>query len=564
MKYATLHVGMLMLLMSVMLSGQSYVQIVWEQRYRALDPGGSPNHTAGYRMALRDRPGVNNDYVYVMAQTWSPYGDFYSCALAKYRASDGFKAWDVDYMAGYVENWLPKAICLDPTGNIFVTGTELDAAGNDWNAMRSYKITADGGQVWRARYRQFYNNSYDIVADENGCAYITGSGGYNLSNWDGRTIKYADTANVNGIGISLWNKSYDGSATSSDLDEFYAIARDSAGFIYVSGGCRDTITGINFVTIKYNAQTGDTVWVRKYDGFGSTDYAVDVVIGDSNYVYVTGESNNGVGQFALVTIKYDSDGGVIWTTRFDSTGANFYPREMAVDPSGNVYVTGRVMGSSTACFTAKYSANGNIAWIRLYVQGDDAYAIALDNSGSVYVTGESDGDDYLTIRYSPDGNLIWSELYDWDMGFDWAYDIVVDNSDFVYVTGLSEDPASGYFWTATIKYQQIIIDIEEECKVQNPNAEGPKLMVSPNPFSDRMEIRYMIQDSRFRIKNPSLKIYDASGRLVKQWDYETIRQSDQITWYGDDDAGRRLPAGIYICQLKNQGGMGTKKLIIVR
>ena len=55
------------------------------------------------------------------------------------------------------------------------------------------------------------------------------------------------------------------------------------------------------------------------------------------------------------------------------------------------------------------------AWVRRYNgpgnSGDQARAIAVDGSGNVYVTGGSDGSgtsgDYATIKYDPQGNELW-------------------------------------------------------------------------------------------------------------------------------------------------------------
>ncbi len=81
---------------------------------------------------------------------------------------------------------------------------------------------------------------------------------------------------------------------------------------------------------------------------------------------------------------------------------------MAVDASGNVYVTGESGGAGTESdyATVKYSPAGLQQWVARYNgpenSFDDATALAVDASGKVYVTGRSSyvgGSVYTTIKY---------------------------------------------------------------------------------------------------------------------------------------------------------------------
>ena len=86
--------------------------------------------------------------------------------------------------------------------------------------------------------------------------------------------------------------------------------------------------------------------------------------------------------------------------------------------------------------------------------------------------------------------------------------------------------------------------------------------VSPNPFTQTTRIRYSILDTGCSTDNPCVMIYDATGRLVRVFYPESSIQ-DQVSvfvWDGTDDAGRRLPAGIFFIELKTGGAARRVKV----
>ncbi|MHA2227230.1 MAG: ABC transporter substrate-binding protein, partial [Candidatus Hodarchaeales archaeon] len=111
-----------------------------------------------------------------------------------------------------------------------------------------------------------------------------------------------------------------------------------------------------------------------------------------------------------------------WAARYNGPGnRGDGASAMAVDASGNIYVTGRSWGSGTGSdyATIKYDPAGTEQWVTRYnglENGNDvAYAIAVDASGNIYVTGRSSGsgtyDDYATIKYDPAGTEQWVARY---------------------------------------------------------------------------------------------------------------------------------------------------------
>ncbi|HVP35770.1 MAG TPA: SBBP repeat-containing protein [Terriglobales bacterium] len=379
----------------------------------------------------------------------------------KYKPN-GDTLWVRKYRGDVGDSWA-NAIAIDGSGNVFVTGaSDTSTTRLDYTTI---KYGSDGTPIWNRRYTaqgtggsSIHDNATAIALDLSGYVYITGTShdsGGGTNGW--ATVKYASN------GDSLWVQRYRGTKT-SDNNQANAITTDNQGYVYVTGWCQDTGQSKNYVTIKYYSDTGDTVWVKRYNGRDNgVDSASAIAVDDSGYVYVTGASVSSSNGYDFVTIKYKPDGDTAWVRRYNGPGNNEdNARAIAVDASGYVYVTGLSFGSGTGedyC-TIKYKPNGDTAWVRRYNgpgnAGDDAHAIAVDGYGNVYVTGESFGSgenyDYATIKYDAAGNTIWVKRYNGPANFhDYAYAIALDNSGNVYVTGESFGTGTDYDY-ATIKY----------------------------------------------------------------------------------------------------------------
>jgi hypothetical protein len=212
------------------------------------------------------------------------------------------------------------------------------------------------------------------------------------------------------------------------------------------------------------AETVDTAWVRRYNGPGNLeDYAVAIAVDGSGNAYVTGYSKGNATDYGYATIKYYPDGDTGWVRRYNGPGnGDAAAYDIAVDDSGYIYVTGTSYGSGTYYdyATIKYKPNGDIAWVERYNgpanSNDDAIAIAVDDSHYVYVTGSSKVSetdwDYATIKYYPNGDTVWVRRYNGPgNSYDMASAIAVDDSGYVYVTGYSQGSGTLYDY-ATIKY----------------------------------------------------------------------------------------------------------------
>jgi len=201
-------------------------------------------------------------------------------------------------------------------------------------------------------------------------------------------------------------------------------------------------------------------WVARYNGpTNEYDEGQAIAVDASGNVYVTGYSGED-----YVTIKYDTSGQEQWVARYNGGSG----RAIAVDSSGNVYVTGQsvLSGGSLDYATIKYDSAGKQQWVARYngpaSDYDSASSIVVDSSGNVYVTGESlglgTGLDYATIKYNSAGQQQWVARYNGlGNGDDYAAyagAIVLDGSGNVYVTGGSAGSGTSDDY-ATIKYNSL-------------------------------------------------------------------------------------------------------------
>ena len=105
-----------------------------------------------------------------------------------------------------------------------------------------------------------------------------------------------------------------------------------------------------------------------------------------------------------------------------------------------------------------------------------------------------------------------------------------------------------------------------------------EIVSTPNPFTKNTAIRLPMADVNQR-NDISLAIYDAEGRLVKQFNHlsasggiEPLRRhsygasaaSNYVIWDGRDDKGHPLPAGVYVGRVKLCNQIKNLSIILVR
>ncbi len=252
-----------------------------------------------------------------------------------------------------------------------------------------------------------------VVADSSGNAYVASKG-------DSKALllKYGASGDI------LWQRTL----ADSSSDEYYDAALDDSGNVHVLGLSYTDGTVLNKILLaKYNS-SGVIQMQRTLEGSGD-DLGRDVAVDSSGNVYTISTSySSGAGASDLLIVKYNSSGVIQWQRTLGNSDENF-GSGIAVDSSGNVYVTGLFYPFPNKLILAKYNTSGTIQWQRaLYgtdaTSGDD---VVVDDSGNVYVVGQV-GSACLIAKYNSSGVIQWQLTLDGSAGTEYGVDASVDSS----------------------------------------------------------------------------------------------------------------------------------------
>lgn len=301
-----------------------------------------------------------------------------------------------------------------------------------------------------------------VAVDGRGNVYVAG---YTYGFFDAQSFAGGEDiclVKFDSSGIKLWTRL----CGSDNIEEARGVAVDGYGNVYIAGltfGSFDGQTnagGLDICLIKYDS-TGNKLWTRLC-GTTGYDFGHGVAVDGYGYVYITGgtqgslDGQTNAGGVDICVIKYDSGGNRLWTRLCGST-AEEQGHGIAVDKSGNVYVSGHT-GSSidgqayagrTDICLIKYDSGGNKLWTRLCgsARNEDGNAVAVDGGGNVYVAGDADSafdgqpfaglNDICLVKYDSGGNKLWTRICGTteDEG---ARGVAADPSGNVYVNGFTE------------------------------------------------------------------------------------------------------------------------------
>jgi hypothetical protein len=350
-------------------------------------------------------------------------------------------------------------IAVDGSGNAYLTGrtsssnfptqNSYDASHNGGSYDAFVTRLSSSGSLAYGTYLGGSGNDYGvgIAIDGSGNAYVTGvtsSSDFPTVNPNQATIQGLTeifVTKVSSAGESLTYSTYLGG---ENHDQGRSIAVDVSGCAYVTGFTAST----NFPTknahdASYNGGTwdgivtklssaGDSLIYSTFLGGGADDRGFSIAVDASGCAYVAGNtlsanfpiqnaydtSYNGGSNDAFVAKLSSSGNALIYSTYLGGRSED-YARSLAVDSSGNAYLTGGTASYDfptqnpfqatipvaddpyADAFVAKLDSMGNSLIYSTYLGGvsnDNGLGIAVDGRGNAYVTGVTEASDFPTLN----------------------------------------------------------------------------------------------------------------------------------------------------------------------
>jgi uncharacterized protein (TIGR03437 family) len=346
-----------------------------------------------------------------------------------------------------------RAIAVDVQGNAYITGTAASLDFPVKNAIQATtggsgdafvaKLNASGSALVYSTYLGGIANDsgMGIAIDTAGNAYVAGitfSTNFPVKN-PFQSAKGAQqdafVAKINPAGTALVYSTYLGG---NNVDEGYAIAVDAAGSAYVTGYTgstnfplaspfRGANGGVDAFVTKINP-AGSALVYSTYLGGSGTDYGTAIAVDSSGSVYVTGPTasddfllanpiDNTLGSHAVddaFVTKFNPSGSALVYSTYVGGGGGDEPYGLAIDSSGNVYITGRTNSSDfpltnpiqvtrTAfdMFVTEINAAGSARLFSTFIGGsgnESGRGIAVDRLGNIHIAGEGTSTDFPVVR----------------------------------------------------------------------------------------------------------------------------------------------------------------------
>jgi hypothetical protein len=409
------------------------------------------------------------------------------------------------------------------------------------------KTDVHGDTLWTRAYGGTdYDHGYSVQQTSDGGYIVAGeTKSFGAGNWDVYLIK------IDASGDTLWTRTYGGTSSDGAL----SVQCTSDGGYIIVGYTSSFGSGVYLIKTDAN---GDTLWAKTYGG--QIGYSVQQT-SDGGYIIA------GVGSNDIYLIKTDVNGETLLARTYGGDGYECgYSAQRTYD--GGYIITGST-GSFGAggedVYVIRTDTDGDTLWTRTYGGTGDDWGYSVQEISDGYIIAGLTGSfgagwsDVYLVKIDVNGNTLWTKTYG-GTGDDWAHSVQQTQDGGYIITGLTESFGAGK-WDVWLIKTGHETGIEEEEFVRETFF---ILQSRPNPFSQQTVIRYACPSKA------CLKIYDLSGRLTRTFDHSTPQDPmdnqpfNQIVWDGKDNAGKRVPNGVYFLRFNAGEYNTTRKLLMIR
>jgi len=445
-----------------------------------------------------------------------------------------------------------NGIAVDGSNNAYITGSTQSTnfptttgVYQSSNGERSdafvTKLNSSGSTL---AYSTYLGGSSDeigrgIAVDGSNSAYITGytrstnfptTTGVYQSSLGGGTID-AFVTKLNSSGSTLAYSTYLGG--SSD-ESGGGIAVDGSNNAYITGKTESTNfptfgayqisnAGSSDAFVTKFSSGGNALTFSTYIGGNSDEYGIGIAVDGSGNAYITGgtastnfptlsayQSSNAGGTNDAFVTKLNSNGSTLAYSTYIG-GSNYDAgRGIAVDGSGNAYITGTTgsmnfptfgayqssnAGGTNDAFVTKLNSNGSTLAYSTYIGGsnnENGIGIAVDGSNNAYITGFTQSTNFPTLsayqskfggindafvtNLNNSGSALTYSTYLGGGSTDYGHAIAVDGSGNAYVTGSTISTNFPTFGA----YQSTFVGIHDDAFVTKMGSNSSVTLTTPN------------------------------------------------------------------------------------
>jgi len=356
----------------------------------------------------------------------------------------GTQAWRARYHSPLNGDDTGYAIAFAPNGDVLVAGQSGGYVSSTYVTMQTVvRYDSSGNELWANQYGVAAgpNIGRALLVAANGDVFVGGNDGGGNASGNMCVRKLDASGNV------LWTATFDGAAGAYDY--VYALAQAGNGDIVAVGSTTTAATTTDFALMRVDA-SGSVLWTREVDGgTNQNDTAFSVAIDAAGNAYAAGQMTTGANGLDQAIRAYDPAGNLLWSSVRDGSahGADVF-RKVAVDRFGRAIAMGGLTqtGAGSDFSVVAYAVGGGVAWARAWggaANLDDlARGLAIDATGNVYVSGQANLSTTPTtvaegrvVCYEPNGTERFAFAYGNGVNSERFVDVECGPGDSLYVGG---------------------------------------------------------------------------------------------------------------------------------